>query len=128
MSVDAHAFAAGRVPQLDGARAWREIVVGGLGIDAALDRMPARSGFEHMVRERLAGCDADLLLDQLAAHHLFGDRVLDLDPRVHFHEVEILALFIDEVLDRAGVLITDVAHEVHRRLTHAFAQLGCEQW
>ena len=128
MGVDAHAFAAGRIPQLDGAGARCEIVVGVLGIDAALDRMPARGGFEHMMRQRFASCHANLLLDQLATHHLFGDWVFDLDTRVHFHEVEILALFIDEILDRSGILITDVAHEVHRCLAHAFAQLGREQW
>ena len=94
-----------------------------LGVDAALDGVAARRGFQHVVGERLAGGDADLLLDQLAAHHLLGDRMLDLDPGVHFHEIEILGLFIDEVFDGAGILIVDVADEVDGGLAHAGAQL-----
>ena len=39
-------------------------------------------------RQRLAGGDAQLPLDQVEAGDHLGDRVLDLQPRVHFHEVE----------------------------------------
>ena len=109
VGIHAHALAAGGIPEIDGAGAGGEVVEGILGIDAALDGVAARGGFQHVVGERLAGGDADLLLDELAAHDFLGDRVLDLDPGVHFHEIEILGLFIDEVFDGAGVLIADVA-------------------
>ncbi len=98
-----------------------------LGVDAALDRVAARGGLQHVAGERFAGGDADLLLDQLAAHDFLGDRVLDLDPGVHFHEIEILARFIDEVFDGAGVLIVDVADEVDGGLAHAGAEFRREQ-
>ncbi len=48
----------------------------------------------------------DLHLDQVDAGDLLGHRVLDLDARVHLHEVEVL-VGIDEELHRAGVLVAD---------------------
>jgi hypothetical protein len=36
--------------------------------------------------------DADHLLDQIEAGDALGDRVLDLQPRVHLEEVEALSL------------------------------------
>jgi hypothetical protein len=41
------------------------------------------------IAERLAGRDADLLADQIEAGDHLGDRVLDLDARVHLDEVEV---------------------------------------
>ena len=40
-------------------------------------------------RQRLAGGDADLRLDQVDAGDHFGHGMLDLDAGVHFDEVEI---------------------------------------
>jgi hypothetical protein len=39
-------------------------------------------------RQRLAGGDAQLPLDQVEPGDHLGDRVLDLQARVHLHEVE----------------------------------------
>src|SRR5690606_9234205 len=86
VGVHAHALAAGCVPEIDGTGAGGEVVVGVLGIDAALDGVAARGGLKDVVGKRLSGGDADLFLDQLAAHDFLGDRVFDLDPGVHFHE------------------------------------------
>ena len=41
------------------------------------------------VAEALAGCDAELRLDEIDAGDGFGDRVLDLDARVHLDEVQL---------------------------------------
>ena len=76
-------LAVGRDPAGRGQEAARHV----LGVDPALDRVPAQ---EHVLlpdRERLAGRDQHLLADEVDARHLLGDRVLDLDPRVHLHEV-----------------------------------------
>ena len=54
--------------------------------------------------------------------HLLGDRVLDLDARVHLHEV-VVALLVDEELDRARALVADRLREFHRRLAHFLAQV-----
>ena len=45
----------------------------------------ARSG---SIVEPLAARDADLPLHQIEAGHHLGDRMLDLQPRVHLEEVE----------------------------------------
>jgi hypothetical protein len=49
----------------------------------------------------LAGGNADHLLDQVDAGHKFGDRMLDLQPRIHLEEIERAVLPGDE-FDRAG--------------------------
>ena len=49
---------------------------------------PRRPSAVALEAERLAGGDPDLLLHQVEAGHHLGDRMLDLDPGVHLHEVE----------------------------------------
>ena len=56
-------------------------------------------------RQRLAGGDPDLPLDEIDAGDHLGDRVLDLEPGVHLEEEEV-AVLVDE-LDRAGVVVAD---------------------
>ncbi len=56
--------------------------------------------------QRHAGGNLDLLLDQIDARHLFRDGVLDLNPRVHLHEVE-APLLVQKKLDRARVAVVD---------------------
>ena len=56
----------------------------------------------------------------------FGDRVLDLQPRVRLDEVErrVVAgdVRVDEELERADVVVAQVAREPHRRIDDAIAQ------
>ena len=56
--------------------------------------------------QRLAGGDAQLPLDQILAGDHLGHRMLDLEARVHLHEVEGAAL-VDDELDRARADIAD---------------------
>ena len=58
-----------------------------LGVDPALDRVPAQADVLLANRERLPGRDQHLLADEVEAGHELGDGVLDLDARVHLHEV-----------------------------------------
>ena len=53
-----------------------------------------------------------------AGDHL-GDRVLDLEPRVHLDEVE-LAVLVEE-LDRADAAIAELAHRLGHDLADARA-------
>ena len=53
-------------------------------------------------RQRLAGGDPDLLLDQVDAGDHLGDRVLDLDAGVDLDEVEVV-VGVDQELAGAGV-------------------------
>ena len=64
--------------------------------------------------EPLAGGDPDLLLDDVDAGHHLGDRMLDLQPRVRFHEVEVAAR-IHQELEGAGVRVLHRLGRVDRR-------------
>ena len=59
-----------------------------LGVDARLDRMPGERELVLALRQRLARRDAELPFDEVLAGDHLGDRMLDLEPRVHLHEVE----------------------------------------
>ena len=93
----------------------QEAVVGILRVDAAFDgvpvRVPARSGSSV---EPLASRDANLPSHQIDAGHHLGDRVLDLQPRVHLEEVE-PAVLVEQKLDRAGIGVADGARDRGRR-------------
>ena len=71
-------------------------------------------------RQLLAGGDAELPFDQIEPGHRLGHRVLDLQPRIHLHEVEALAVCTKirwgDELDRAGADIADRARRRDRRL------------
>ena len=79
-----------------------KIVVGVFGVDPALDRMAADDDVLLAERQRLAGGDPDLLLDQVDAGDHLGDGVLDLDPGVDLDEVEVV-VGVDQELAGAGV-------------------------
>ena len=63
----------------------------------------SRDGIEI---EPLAARDADLPAHQIDAGDHLGDRMLDLQPRVHLEEVE-PAVVVEQELDRAGVGVAD---------------------
>jgi hypothetical protein len=92
-----------------------------LGVDAALDRPAGARDVGLREGELLAGGDADHLLDQVEPGDRLGDRVLDLEPRVHLEEVEALVLADDE-LDRSRRLVVHRLGERHRLLAHRLAR------
>jgi len=100
-----------------------EIVVRIFGIDPAFDRMAGERNVLLAQLEHLAGSGTDLLLDQVDAGDRFRDRVLNLDPGIHFHEIEI-ALGVDQELDRAHPGIIDMPGQADSGLAHRLAQLG----
>jgi len=72
-----------------------------LGIDPRFYRP---TGERHVLlrqRKFLSGSDPEHLLDQIDACDQLGHGVLDLQPRVHFEEIEALVLAGDE-FDGAG--------------------------
>ena len=73
-----------------------------LARDATLDRPAARDDVLLRERQPLAGGDANLPLHEVDPRHELGDRMLDLEPRVHLEEVE-LAVAVEQELARAGV-------------------------
>ena len=61
-----------------------------LGAEPRLDRVAVKRGCPIAARvKRLAHRDAQLPLDQIDAGDRLGHRMLDLQPRVHLHEVEL---------------------------------------
>jgi hypothetical protein len=63
----------------------------------------------------------ELRLYQVASRHPFGDRMLDLEPRVHLEEVE-RVVRTEQELDRAGAAIAHRLGERHRRERQPLAQ------
>ena len=108
----------------DETRARLEVAVGIFGVDAHLDRVTDQR--RDAERERLASGDADLLLHQVVAGDHLGHGMLDLDARVHLHEVE-RAVLVEEELDRPRAGVVDRRGELHRGLAHPCAQLGGER-
>ena len=76
-------------------------------------------------RQRLALRDAQLPGDQIDAVDQFGHRMLDLQPRVHFQEVE-RAVLRQQELHRAGANVIHGLRCRDRSSTHALAQRGID--
>ncbi len=96
------------------------------GIDARFHR-PAGQFHVALLQRKLLACrDADHLLDEIDAGDEFGDRMLDLQPRVHLQKVEALVLPGDE-LDGAGGVVTDRLGERDGLRAHLRARGFIEQ-
>ena len=97
----------GRRPEPAGRGA--ELVGRIFGIDARLDGVAAPPDLVLAERQRLAGGDSELPLDQVDPGDRLGDRMLDLQPRIHLDEVEFPGLqpvrSVGDELDGAGAAI-----------------------
>ena len=104
----------------------QELALGVFSADAGLNRVTLDLQLVLAQRQRLAGGNAQLPLDQVQPGDGLGHRVLDLQPGIHLHEEEIhvaAGALLDDELDRAG---TDVIHRARgrdRRQAHLRAQL-----
>ena len=65
--------------------------------------------------------DQDLALDDIDSGDDLGDGVLDLEPGIDLDEVERAGLVIDQELDGAGVLVTDLPADRECRLADGVA-------
>ena len=91
-------------------------------VDARLDGVALLANRGLLERQPLARCDAQLPLDEIEAGDQFGDRMLDLQARVHLHEIE-APVGADDELDGAGVHVADRLRGAHGRGRHRGA--GC---
>ena len=82
---------------------------------------PLRCTSACVERQLLARGDADHQLDEVEPGDALGDRVLDLQPRVHLEEVEALVL-ADHELHRAGALVVHRLGQRDRLLAHRLAR------
>ena len=120
-----------RTPALRGRRAQvreradrrQEAALRILGVDARLDRVAADRELVLPQRQPLARRDAQLPFDEIDAGDHLGHRMLDLQPRVHLHEIERAVLLGDE-LDGAGADVADGLRRGDRGLAHRAAALG----
>ena len=71
-----------------------------------------------MKGQLLAAGDFELQAHQIETGDQFGDRMLHLQPRIHFQKVEI-AVVVGEELDRARVEVTRRARSQNRGFAHA---------
>ena len=124
--VDAHAGAVFRQFEIKNpARGRHEVALRRFSIDARLDGVALAADFGLPERQRLTRGDAQLPLDQILPGDHFGDRVLDLQAGVHFHEVK-AAVLVQQELDRTGADIVDRPGAIGRRGTHALPQIRAE--
>ena len=78
------------------------------------------------IGQRHALGDEDLRLDDVDASHFLGDRVLDLNSRIDFDEVELVRVAIDEELDGAGVLVLHRPADLDRGIADRCRDAGIE--
>jgi hypothetical protein len=116
--VDAHAGALRGAPGGDAPRGRGEALPGVLGVDARLDGVAAQAHIVLVQAQRLAGGDAQLLVDQIDAGDQLGDGVLDLQAGVHLQKEKVAAVGLVEELTRARAHIAHLAGHAHRRLAH----------
>ena len=96
--------------------------VGVLGVHARLDRVAVERDVDV---ERLARGDPQLQLDEVEAGDQLGDRVLDLQPRVHLQEeVRRRVVGVGDELDRARADVARGLRQRDRLVAEARAQLG----
>src|SRR5271169_2997399 len=88
------------------ARRRRESV-GALGVDAALDGVAAQLDVGLAIAEPGARGDEELLADDVEAADHLGDRVFDLQARIHLDEKEFTVLI--EEFEGANALVAELA-------------------
>ena len=102
------------------------MIVGILGVDPTLDRMPAELDVFLSEVERLARRNSDLSTDEIDARNRFRNAVLNLHPWVDFHEEEFTCCQIEQKLDRADVGVVNALGgfdgEFADALAHFFSQ------
>src|SRR6267142_340711 len=119
--IDAHAGTARGIPGRDLPR--RRFVCNRiLGIDAAFERMAPELNILLAVRQTVAGSDKDLIADKIDPGHEFGHGVLDLNPRIHLHEVELL-FFVHKELEGPHVRVTGFLDGLHHTVSDFRAKL-----
>ena len=123
--VDADAGAGRWLPQRHVAALRQKVGLRVLGVQAHLDCMALQRHLVLRQRQCFAARHGQLPGHQVLAGDAFGDRVLDLQPRVHFQEVE-AAFAVEQKLDRAGAHVLHRLGRSHRRRAHACTQGGID--
>src|SRR5262249_22643279 len=99
-----------------------EVVIRIFGVDAAFDRGPAHRDIALLQTELLSIGYKQLLLHQINSRDHFSDRMLDLEPGVHFKEVKVTIL-VDQKFDGSRVEVICRPNNLQCCLTHALPQV-----
>jgi len=108
--------------QIQATGGGQEIIRRVFGIQAHFNRMAIE---RHLIlgdRQRFAARHTNLPRHQIESGDRFGDRVLDLQTRVHLHEEEFAAR-IQQELHGPRADVTNRLRRTHRRFAHGAAQL-----
>ena len=107
---------------LDAPGRGQEAVLGILGVEANLDRVAVEADVGLREPQRFACGDAELVGDEVTARRELGDRVLDLEPRVHLEERE-RASVVQQELAGPGAHVADGARQREGGFAHRSAKL-----
>ncbi len=118
-------FASRRRPCQDRARTGQEPFFRTFRAEPRFDRAAVEHDVLLTKPQRLAGGHPELPFDEVKPCHHLGDGVLDLKPRVHFHEIEAVVL-VEQEFDGAGADIVDRSRRRDRRFGHARAQVDID--
>ena len=106
---------------------WQEAVGRVLGVEPRLEGVAADGEVLLRLGQPLARGHAELPFHEVHAGDRLGDGMLDLEPRVHLHEVEPVGPQavggVHDELDRPRPGIADGLRRPHRRLPHGVAHL-----
>ncbi len=103
-----------RKPVID-AGAGQETVGGIFGVDAAFDGMADATDVGLAQGQAARRRRLESLANEIDAGDELGHRMLDLDARVHFDEIEIARRLVVEEFERAGAAIGNCSRQVARR-------------
>ena len=103
-----------------------------LGVDAALDGVPARRWHVGLSQPHIgkagAASDSELRSYQVDAGDFLGDRVLDLDASIDLAEGDRARVVgVDEEFPGAQAAVADCSGHLHRGVTHRLAGIGRER-
>ena len=114
---------AGHLPQRHAARLRHEVVAGVFRAQPHLDGMAGEFYLFLPEPERFATGDPQLQFDQIEPGDRLGDGMLDLQPRIHLHEIE-FARSIQQKLQRARTLVPNRPDGGDRDRAHPRPQLA----
>src|SRR6056297_974000 len=98
-----------------------EIVSGILSVDSAFNRVP--SYLEGRRINFFTGSYSDLFFYKIYIRYFFGYRVLNLNPGIHFHEIEVV-IIVHQKLYGSGTFIIYGFTGLNRGISHSFTQFG----
>src|SRR5471030_2296849 len=90
-------------------------------IDTAFERVTVSEDIRLLDRKRVTLCDADLLADYIDTRRHLSHRMFDLQPCVHFDEIELAVLI--EKFERPYAPVVVLPTCFHAALTHLTDQV-----